>query len=76
MVYVVEFIDYTIAGGSCILGIYDNKDDAQKRADIFTKTYIKSDKKGPLGKAEVIAYKLNEAVPGNAGEAYNFSEED
>lgn len=74
MVYVVEFTDYTIADGSCILGIYDNANDAEKRAKEYTETYIKSDEQGPLGKAEVIAYRLNEAVPGNAGEAYTWYE--
>lgn len=75
MVYIVNFVDYTISGSDCILGVYDNKEDAQKRANDFTKSYIRSDDRGPLGKAEVVAYVINEAVPGNAAESYDFSKE-
>lgn len=71
-VYVVEFEDYTISEESGILGIYDNFEDAQKRADDFTKHFIKSDEKGPLGKVEVIVYDMNQAVPGCAGEAMSM----
>lgn len=70
-VYVVEFEDYTISEESGILGIYDNFEDAQKRADDFTKQFIKSDEKGPLGKVEVIVYDMNQAVVCCAAEAYS-----
>lgn len=73
-VFVAEFEDYTISGHSGILGIYDNFKDAQKRADDFSKHFIRSDAKGPLGKAEVIAYDMNQALPGCAAEACEMEE--
>ena len=74
-VYVVEFEDYTISEESGILGIYDNFESAQKRADDYSKRFIRSDEKGPLGKTEVIVYEVNQAVPGCAGEAMSMEEE-
>lgn len=73
-VYVVEFTDFTISEESGILGIYDNFESAQKRADDFSEHFIKYDAKGPLGKTEVFAYEVNQAVPGCAGEAYTLGE--
>lgn len=73
-VYVVEFTDLTIAGESGILGIYDNFESAQKRADDYSKRFIRSDEKGPLGKTEVIVYEVNQAVAGCAGEAMSMEE--
>ena len=73
-VYVAEFEDFTIAGESGILGIYDNLENALKRADYFSEHFIKYDAKGPLGKTEVFAYEVNKAVAGCAGEAMSMEE--
>lgn len=73
-VYVVEFTDFTIAGESGILGIYDNFESALKRADDYSKRFIRYDAKGPLGKTEVIVYEVNQAVVGCAAEAMSMEE--
>ena len=66
-VYVVEFTDPTDCRESGILGIYDNLEDAQKRVDNFSKHLIKKGslkliQQAVLGKTEIIAYDMNQAV--------------
>lgn len=73
-IYVVKYEDFTIGNESGLLGIYDNMADAQKRADNFSKNYIRSDARGPLGEARVVVYNMNEACPGCAAEAYEMEE--
>ena len=73
-VYIVEFEDFTIGNNGGILGVYDNFEDAQKRADEFSKRFIRSDEKGPLGKAEVFVCDMNQPVVCCAAEAYSQEE--
>lgn len=71
-VYIVMWDDYTISGDGGLLGVYDNKDAAEKRAKEFSDNYIGSDEEGPLGVAYVVEYSLNEKIPGCPAEAYEM----
>ncbi len=70
--YMAMWTDYITGGKGALLGIYDNKEAAEKRAEEFSKKYIDSDKEGPLGNAYVSEITLNEDVPGCVGEAYDM----
>lgn len=73
-VYIAMWDDYTISGDGGLLGVYDNKDAAKKRAKEFSDNYISSDEKGPLGTAYVMECNLNEKIPGCPNEAYEMDE--
>ena len=74
--YVAMYDDFTIGDpGTHVLGIYDTKEAAEKRADEYFKEYIKSDDCGPLGNTWVIECDLNKKWPGSAIEAAYMEEE-
>lgn len=71
-IYIVYFEDFTISGQTGILGVYDSKDLAEKRAKDFAEYYIKSDSKGPLGETWVMEHELNKSIIGCAEEAFRM----
>lgn len=69
-IYVVYFEDFTISGPTGILGVYNSKDLAEKRAKDFALHYIRSDSRGPLGETWVTEHELNKPIIGCAEEAF------
>ena len=71
IIYVVYFEDFTISGQTGILGVYDSKDLAEKRAKDFAEHYIRSDSEGPLGETWVTEHELNKSIIGCLEEAFD-----
>lgn len=74
--YAAWYEDFTIGNpGIHLLGIYDSKEAAEKRATDYKNRWIKSDSKGSLGEVWVCEMTLNEDCPGNPEEAWIMREE-
>ena len=73
--HVAIYTDYTTNDtGDHILGIYDTKEKAEKRAKEYSESWIKEDDDGPLGKTYVMETTINEQIPGCPEEAYSMED--